>query len=855
MRGRRAIVTTTAVLASAGLAGVGPIAGAAPGHDPADPIIRDGDLLVSNHSFEDGTAGWTPSNGQGGPASPHCRDAGAATGTWASDGQAGLEFTGEAPCVNAGAVAEPVTAEPGETYTAFVRTDGPGQASLGLRFLDDAGDVLADEHAPRTDAGDVLEVTATAPEGASAVAVELGAHRTVRFDEALITAPLTATGDQVTKRGSFLAMAAGHDENGRAVTFSVATGSDDDPGTLVVTDVLTGEITRTVPLPGVTGSWTLEQNPVTDEVYIGAYGAPGLYSWTPGQDEAELLGLPPIDRIGMLYGLTSAPDGTLYGGAWGEPTDGYDGAQLWRYTAADGFESFGPVLTEDANYTRAVAYEPENEALWAGTGTVPHLYGCDTDGTCTDFTDLLNEDIRSKEWVYGMTAGSGYVQVWAGDSKSFGDDYLLVLRTWRDDAGDLQAEVAHEVPGVIYNGSSPVVDGKVYYSVAGEENQPLHSLDVETGEEVVLDHAETGIFSRAWEVMDLDDPAWPGPSLVGFNSGGYLVKYNIETEALERTYVEDVPEVASGLSSAVGGADGRIWSAGYLTGGLGAYSPMRADRQVTYEVGRQAEGMISHDGAVYQGTYPNGQIASFDPRTFDGSAEPDVECTIGAEQNRPYGLAAVGQQLYYGSQAAYGHDLGAIGYLDLETGTCTTFSEEVGHYSVNTLTPAAGKIVGGTSIFFSYDGTPIEDEAGLVVLDESDRITHHDLPVRGLRAVSAVATSADGLVWAYAEGWLFGFDAETEEWVFQEEVFPGWKPGQRISGNYAAMLELDGVLYGNAGGRLFALDPAATLESGTAEVTVLLASGAGGGLTTDDYGNLYTRYQSTQLLRINPRAL
>src|SRR5690606_34068212 len=207
---------------------------------------------------------------------------------------------------------------------------------------------------------------------------------------------------------------------------------------------------------------------------------------------------------------------------------------------------------------------------------------------------------------------------------------------------------------------------------------------------------------------------------------------------------------------------------------------MRSDEQQSWNVGRQAESMIAYQGRIYQGTYPNGDITTYVPADIVDGQEPATVCRIGAGQNRPYGLLGVGDRIYYGSQAEYGHDMGAIGYVDLDTGECTTFTEQVGHYSVNTLTAADGLVLGGTSIFFSWDGEPIEDEGQLLIFTEADEtIEVRDLPVRGLRSLDALVTDSDGTVWAYAGGWLFGYDPAADEWISQEEIFPDWKPGDR----------------------------------------------------------------------------
>src|SRR5262249_46468206 len=157
------------------------------------------------------------------------------------------------------------------------------------------------------------------------------------------------------------------------------------------------------------------------------------------------------------------------------------------------------------------------------------------DPRCEDLIGLFSPALQAAPWVYGITAGHGYVMAWTGDGQSLGNDSLVVLKVSRDAAGELQATVVKEIKGVIYNGSSPVSDNKIYYSKANDPGQPLYAFDVVTGVETKTPNSDTGIFSRRWEAVALDDPAWPGTTLVGWNASGRLVKYNIDTQKLDNT--------------------------------------------------------------------------------------------------------------------------------------------------------------------------------------------------------------------------------------------------------------------------------------------------------------------------------
>src|SRR5699024_9904868 len=210
---------------------------------------------------------------------------------------------------------------------------------------------------------------------------------------------------------------------------------------------------------------------------------------------------------------------------------------------------------------------------------------------------LLDEEIQDSQWEYNMRAGSGYVMAWAGDSTSTGNDWLVLLDVDRNDSGELQVEVVDEIRGVAFPGSSAVADDHIYYTKAGFEGWPLFSYNVVTGEETRLG-VDGQILPRHWDVVELDDPQWPGKTLVGLNSYGFLTRYNVETGNITTEQVDGVPDVAIRVNSLATGPDGSIWSAGYLSGGIGSVATMRDDEQESFNLGGQAEQMITHEGRV-----------------------------------------------------------------------------------------------------------------------------------------------------------------------------------------------------------------------------------------------------------------
>lgn len=823
-----------------------------------DAVMADGDALVPDHSFESGLASWSLTDGYGNAATASCRSALSTTEEWSSDGESSLLIGDERRCHQAGVLSEAVPIESGELYTTWADVHDGSIAWLGVHWIDENGDALTEEHSPREARDDRLELQARAPEGATALRVEIGAIGGLKVDNVLLSAQYTALGSQVTQRPRLLSAAAGVDENGRDVLWGMATGSEDDPGILIATDLLTGEVTRTVRLPGATGGWEVTQNPVTGTVYVGTYGRGALWLYTPGDEEAVDAGAPDIPQWDFAYGVAFDEEGNAYGGGWGEPTKGYPGASVYTFTEGEGFTgALGTVpLTDEANYTRAVGYDEASRTVFVGTGTQVNLFGCSIDtNDCEDLTGLLDEEIQDSVEVREMVVSDGHVLAWVGDGGSTGNDWVVVLKVDRTEAGELQVDVVDEIRGAAYPGSSPIVDGHIYYTKAGFDGWPLFSYDIEAGQETQLPVDATALV-RQWDVVELDDPEWPGATVVGIDSFGTLVRYSIETERIDVAMVPDFPDVSLRLNSLALGPDGSIWSSGYLNGGIGQYVPMRDDQQGTFPVGGQAEEMIAHDGRVFQGVYPSGTITSFTPAQLQDGGAPTVECEIGSGQDRPYGMFSTEDRLYFGSQAGAQGNAGAFGWVDSVTGECSTLDGPIGEQSIDALTGSNDRIFGGGNIFYGYLHTPVRDEASVMVFDEStEEVQEVELDVPGLRAVSAATTAADGTVWFYAEGWLLAMDPETLEWVHEEEIFPDLDAGSRIGGSYAQMLTTeDGTIYGNAGGRVFQVDPADALGGAGASVDVLFDGLSAGILTVDELGNLYVRRGATGMLRIVPEG-
>jgi sugar lactone lactonase YvrE len=125
--------------------------------------------------------------------------------------------------------------------------------------------------------------------------------------------------------------------------------------------------------------------------------------------------------------------------------------------------------------------------------------------------------------------------------------------------------------------------------------------------------------------------------------------------------------------------------------------------------------------------------------------------------------------------------------------------------------------------------------------------------VRGLKAITALATAPDGKVWVLAQSYVMSFDPATGLFSNVRNAFPDLVYGTssddgRISALDAQMVTApDGQIYGAIHqAYLFRLDP----RTGT---TTILRKGTFQEIALDGYGNVYSVYGVNHILRYVPR--
>lgn len=820
---------------------------------PTAQPVATGDTLVDNYSFEAGLAGWSSRSGAGsdeagGVAS--CAGTASIATSHLRSGVQSAQLQSSKACQIPAIESTSAPATAGTRYTAFVTADAkPGTAWVSLHFFDASGTVVGAERSTPRPGAHTLSTSLIAPPTASRVTVLLAATGVAYFDDALLSAEFTDLGVQIAVASSANGTAYSTDGAGHDLAYTVMTGAHGVNARLAGINLETTKLVLDLPIPGAMGAWSATST-ADGTVYIGSYNysdsAVGgrLYSYTPGSDHVVDLGSP-VPGDTFVYGVSRGPDGGVVGGT-------YPSGAVWKYTPGVGFAAIGPrPILAGIQYVRSVAYDASTDLIYAGTAGTSHIVACPADGS-SGCTEVLPASYAHYAFVYNLSAGDGHA--FARVTDDHGDDHLVVIKGSKAADGTISASVVSDIPGLSFPGTSAPFEGKVYYA----KTAALYSYDIATGTETSLG-ANSTIWARSWEVVHFaDQVAYPGDTLVGTNSGGIVARYGIQSQKLVVGQVDRLPKGVTDIETIQGGPDGKIYSAGYLIGGLGIYTPMRSDQQKQVAGGAgygQAEGMTTMDGRIYQGVYPGGFINSFTPADAASGVGPRTDCTIGQQQDRPYAMLGAAGKIYAGTMADYGQLSGALTVLDPTTGQCTVHRDIVHNQSLVSLAYAKGKVVGGSLVWGGLGVPSTEPEAKLLVFDPATAQSHTvDLPVRGLKAITALTTAPDGKVWVMAQSYVMSFDPTTGQFSNVRNAFPELKYGTssddgRISALDAQMVTApDGQIYGAIhGAYLFRLDP----RTGA---TTILRKGTFQEIALDGYGNVYSVYGVNHLLRYVPQA-
>jgi hypothetical protein len=572
---------------------------------------------------------------------------------------------------------------------------------------------------------------------------------------------------------------------GRPVLWSAVSG---EPARLAAIDPVTGRTVSAQDLTGAPGSYAVAAAP-DGTVYVGAYGTGDLYRRKPGPDSpVENLGRP-LPSETYIWRLAVDEAGIVYGGT-------FPGARVFSYDPAAGAtRDYGQVLP-GAQYVRSLAVA--GDKIYAGTQPDAHLFEIDkASGERRELPLPAGIGNGTGQTVYDLNAYGGRVYARFGSATNGRlGVYDIERRQWTNLIADVAGlDVSEPGPG-----------GLVYFTRAGRLTgyHPATGTFTDTG--VAFPGRVVNNRGIGW--VTLADAKWPGRTLVGLLWRGEMFRYNPLTGRSEvlRT---DVPGEPIPLAALHVGPSGTVYAGGYLNGGL---ARIDADTgKADFQRFAQVESVLETDGQVYLGAYPDSRLYRYDPARQWSSPEyspglpgtPDNPVKLldlkSYDQVRARALTDAGDKVAYGTMpnTTLG---GALAIVDKATGVSTVHRPVVTDSSIVSLAYAGGLILGGTSTDGGYSvPPPTQAEARLFGWDAAtDSKAFEFTPVPGARAVPALAVDRSGLLWGLAGGQLFAVDVASRSVVQRIQLAPGVSDSRARLGYDATR----NVLYALVGGHL-----------------------------------------------------
>lgn len=622
-------------------------------------------------------------------------------------------------------------------------------------------------------------------------------------------------------------------EDGKDRLCLVLDGATGEDARIVEVDLDRERVVRVVRLPGAMGAFTAGVSS-DGSVYVASYNQGGVYRYTPWDGEVESLGKP-TPETSFNYSLTAGPDGSMYAGT-------YPDCVFYKIKPSEGFERIGPKPFEAGeSYVRSLSHTECGRYSYVGIGSHARLKRYDH--KTGDIREVLPEPYWEDEFVYTSNLVNNKLIVRLHPSNR-----MLVFDVDQLPDGEVEEHLVLAAANIGSMGVSPEHEGMVYYTSAGV----LHSYDLKGGT-VQSIGVSTGIGPVVLGFVKLkDQTAYPGKTLVG--AGSRLGKTRIfKYNPASGTYSEfdlDVEGTPTDLQCVVTGSDGKLYMGAFLVGGTSVFDP-ETDTFTEYKGVGQIENIAELGGKMYFGVYPLAKLFEYDPSRpwdlADGGTNPKLLFDHAElEQDRPYGMAVGEGKLFIGTICGYGKLGGAVLTYDPATRERQAHRNPLHNLSIISLLYRDGRLYGGTTVYGGLGITPDpEEEAKLLVYHVTFREAKGvPLPVRGLRAITALAFDAKGLLWGMAEGYLFAYDPADESFELCERLFPDINFSKKAVWRDAALLiGKDGTLYGTIeGSKLFRYEP------GTRKMSLLIEDGAKF-LAQDHQGRLYFSDSKTRLRR------
>jgi outer membrane protein assembly factor BamB len=620
---------------------------------------------------------------------------------------------------------------------------------------------------------------------------------------------------------------------GVPVVYTVLSGPQ---GQLVAVDPATGEqIGQPVPLPGITGAWSLVQG-LDGRIYIGGYETGDLYVYDPATGQATNLGNPTGDSY--IFSLSVDPvTGLIWGGTW-------PSGALFSYDPETAtFHNYGQVEPGET-YVRAVA--AYDGRVYAGLGDkAPELVEFDpATGTKTQLPVPVPPSYQAS--VEGGTVG--VVQVVAPNrlfAEFLGGDLYSIPD------GRLVSTFGEPFSlGVSLEQRGPVFFYTQHDTQAGTPNYGegwVQAYNMANNTEFLYTSPSTSFAPYLWGdqphelwLVNLHTPTFPGYSLVALDARAHLWVYNPETGnfVFYQLNLPGQPELIETLGPGPAGSD-TLYGAGYLQGDSFTYSASTGET-VEHQGPGQAEGMAPVGPDEFFGTYPGGVVWKYDPsQPFVFGPSPLLQknpvpwATLGNNQIRPFALLPMPNgQLLVGSVPTYADLEGALSTVNAATpglaGQVFPLPAPLAEQSPITLAPLPnGQVLGGTTVSGGNPGGPPLPTSTDPYIFRYDPATDQVVPgsAQGAPFVGQWAVDklvydpSTGMVYGLSPTFLFVYDPSAQEVVktltITQTTPPPASPSQQPAyydwgQSSGLVLANNGLLYAllpRAGGSVLEVDP------------------------------------------------
>lgn len=584
----------------------------------------------------------------------------------------------------------------------------------------------------------------------------------------------------------------GHLPDGRFVAYAAPMGENAQLNVSTATGGANTQLGRFT-MPGASGVPMTHVAP-DGRVYIATFYEGHLFRWDPATQQMTDLGRAPGGAT-YLYGLSTAPDGTVYGGSY--PT-----ATVWSYRDGVGFTDLGVRIPDAAvQYTRTV-YDPDRHALWIGTQPTAHLYRLDlATGALHEAT--LAAAPKPVTAVSDLDYGDGRVFVnWGG--------YFRVVNaaTLQEVAfTDTSAGIKHTEYPIAARGVSEAKKGGVYFSstqvVAGKNSVEVVRYDIAT-DTVRRTGANTtvrgALIGYGWTVENGQDVLY---ALAGNYSGGGF-RLNIDTGAWGRLQF-DITPTASPLQHVLpvqGGS--QVLVNAFLNGNTSRWDVAARTATPVTRFGQVEDWTLVGD-TVHAGVYPNGTLVSA-PANAGATTPLTTYATLKDTdaQIRPLEVREHGGRLWYGTNPDYGQHGGAIAIVDPATGAVDVTRNVVPDHTIAALAFDGDRVIAGSSTVGGTGTEPVPGDARLVVWDPVTKVvTQSVVPVPGARSVNALVLH-QGRLLGLADHTLFEADPATL--TVTRTVRLGTSGGI-APGEGELVFHPNGYLYASVGDSVRVIDP------------------------------------------------